>query len=186
MTIRLLTTKVTRLIVALFTLANLLMIPVADAGKEKNFPAPEFTHDETANWLNSPPLSIKDLRGKVILFDFWTFDCWNCTRSIPWLKELEAQFSDKALAVIGIHTPEFQHERKLSLVQDKVKFFGLNHPIMLDNDFSYWNALGTSYWPTFYLIDKKGQVRYAYIGETHMGDKNAGDIERMINQLLAE
>ena len=126
------------------------------------------------------------MRGKVMLYDFWTFDCWNCYRSFDWLHSVEEKYKDKAFTVIGIHTPEFQHERNPRRVREKVKGFGFLHPVMLDNDFSYWNAMKTRYWPTFYLIDKKGYVRAVYIGETHQDDKNAKEIEQLIETLLTE
>lgn len=149
-------------------------------------PAPEFTHAETADWLNSEPLRIADLRGSVVLIDFWTFECWNCYRSFPWLNSLEDRFEDDGLIVIGVHSPEFERERDRQAVLAKVREFGLDHPVMIDNDFSYWRAMGNQYWPSFYLIDKQGAVRYRFAGETHEGDKRALEIERRIGELLAE
>jgi len=148
--------------------------------------APEFTHSNKAAWLNSVPLTLKGLSGKVILLDFWTFDCWNCYRSFPWLKSLEAKYHPDGLLVIGVHTPEFKHEFVRANVAKKIKEFGLFHPVMMDNDFSYWRALENKYWPTFYLIDKYGQVRGRYIGEIHEGDKNALALESKLNELLQE
>ena len=121
-----------------------------------------------------------------MLLDFWTFDCWNCYRSFPWLKELEQQFASEPFQVIGIHAPEFDHERVRENVVKKVAEFGLQHPVMLDNDFSYWRAMGNRYWPTFYLLDKQGRIRAYAVGETHRGDRNAKTIERTIRELLAE
>ena len=149
-------------------------------------PAPEFSHQDEAAWLNSPPLSLQELRGRVLLFDFWTFDCWNCYRSFPWLLGLEERLKEQPFSVIGIHTPEFAHERKRESLQKKIVEFGLQHPVMMDNDFSYWNAMGTRYWPSFYLVDKQGMVRALYVGETHRGDRRALQIEQMIEQLLRE
>lgn len=149
-------------------------------------PAPEFTHQESANWINSSPLTVKDLRGKVVMLDFWTFDCWNCYRSFPWLTELEDSFKDQPFEVIGVHTPEFEHERKIARVRDKVKGFGLGHPVMIDNDFSFWNAMQARYWPSFFLIDKQGMIRASFVGETHSGDEQAKEVEQKIRDLLAE
>jgi len=117
-------------------------------------PAPAFTHNNPADWINSPPLRIESLQGRVVLLDVWTFDCWNCYRSFPWLKRVEESCGPQGLQVIGIHSPEFDHERDHATVARKVKEFGLGHPVMIDNDFSYWNALGNRYWPTYYLIDR--------------------------------
>lgn len=149
-------------------------------------PAPAFTHSNPRDWINSAPLTLRMLRGKVILLDFWTFDCWNCYRSFPWLKSVEAQYGPQGLEVIGVHTPEFAHERVRADVIAKVHQFGLHHPIMIDNDYSYWHALGNHFWPTFYLIDRQGRVRARFIGETHIGDHRARAIERDIKELLKE
>ncbi len=110
---------------------------------------PEFTHQAPADWINSPPLKLANLRGQVVLIDFWTFECWNCYRSFPWLRSVEERYHRQDLQVVGVHTPEFEHERVRSSIVNKAKEFGLHHPIMLDNDFSYWRALGNRYWPAF-------------------------------------
>lgn len=149
-------------------------------------PAPEFTHTQPQEWINSPPLKIADLRGNVVLLDFWTFDCWNCYRSFPWLHTVEEKFAGQGLRVIGVHSPEFDRERVRDNVVAKVKEFMLTHPVMIDNDFSYWKAMGNRYWPAFFLIDKRGNVRGAYYGETHADDANARNIEQEITALLAE
>lgn len=146
---------------------------------------PEFTHSDEASWINSPPLALKDLQGRVVLLDFWTFDCWNCQRSLPWLKSLEKKYRGRPFQVIGVHTPEFPHERSRGRLLDRIKLLNIEHPVMVDNDFSYWNAVGTHGWPSFYLIDKTGQVRETHVGEIHLDDKTAQQIERMIDTLLA-
>ena len=148
--------------------------------------APEFTHTLESEWINSAPLLLVGLRGTVVLIDFWTFDCWNRYRSFPWLTAMEARLADEAFQVVGVHTPEFAHEKIRANIEAKVKQFGLRHPVMIDNDFSYWRALGNRYWPAFYLIDKKGAVRAVFTGETHEGDRQARKIERAIRALLAE
>jgi thiol-disulfide isomerase/thioredoxin len=149
-------------------------------------PAPDFTHRDPQDWINSAPLALKDLRGRVVLLDFWAFDCWNCYRSFPWLKSVEKKFAGRKFTVIGVHTPELDHERVRANVVEKVKQFGLAYPVMLDNDYSYWQALGNRYWPAFYLIDKQGRVQAVYVGETHIGDHQALSIEERIAELLAE
>lgn len=149
-------------------------------------PVPEFTHSDSEAWLNSKPLTQMMLRGKVVLIDFWTFDCWNCYRSFPWLVDLEERFQDRDFQVVGVHTPEFEHERQISQLVEKVERYRLRHPIMVDNDFSYWNALGSSYWPSFFVIDKKGIIRANYIGETTPGSDQAIRIERLLESLLME
>lgn len=149
-------------------------------------PAPEFTHTAAEDWINSPPLTLAGLRGKVVLLDFWTFGCWNCYRSFPWLTSMEEHFSDRPFTVIGVHTPEFDHEKDRDRIVAKTKEFKLPHPVMIDNDFSYWRAMGNRYWPTYYLIDKKGTIRATFIGETHAGTKRADAVQRAIEALLAE
>ena len=148
--------------------------------------APEFTHGGDQEWINSHPLTIKGLRGKVILIDFWTFDCWNCYRSFPWLRALEARLKTEDFRVIGVHTPEFDHEKIRRNIVDKVAQFDLHHPVMIDNDYSYWQAMQNHYWPAFYLIDRTGYIRAVYYGETHAGDRQAIAIEKMIQHLLNE
>ena len=150
------------------------------------FPAAEFHHDQPKDWINSEPLMLDDLKGKVVLLDFWTFDCWNCYRSFPWMNALEKRLEGNEFQVIGVHTPEFKHEKIRANIEAKVKEFELHHPVMIDNDFTYWRAMHNKYWPAFYLIDKKGQVRSVFFGETHEGDRQAIQIEKTIKQLLAE
>ena len=148
--------------------------------------APEFTHRAKEDWINSEPLSLQALRGGVVLIDFWTLNCRNCYRSFPWLNEVHERLAGRGLQVIGVHSPEFQHEHEPQRVAAKVREFGLAHPVIIDNDFSYWNAIGNQYWPAFYLIDKRGRLRYRFAGETHKGDPRALEIERRIGELLAE
>ncbi len=148
--------------------------------------APEFTHQAAQDWINSAPVSLESLRGDVVLIDFWTFDCWNCYRSFPWLNEVDERFAGRGLRIIGVHSPEFRHEREPQRVAAKVREFGLGHPVMIDNDFSYWKAIGNRYWPAFYLVDKRGQLRYRFAGEMHSGDRRALEIERRIGELIGE
>lgn len=150
------------------------------------FPLPEFTGKNQSSWFNSAPLSNKQLRGKVVLIDFWTFECWNCYRSFPWLNELEERFAGHDFQVIGIHTPEFEHEKDPQRVKRKIDEFKLRHPVMMDNDFSYWNSMNNRYWPAFYLVDTEGRVRYRFVGETHSGTSRAKAIETAVEALLEE
>ena len=148
--------------------------------------APEFTHASPNEWLNSAPLKLTDLRGKVVLVDFWTFDCWNCYRSFPWLKAMEARLMGRGLQVIGVHSPEFERETIAENIKKKIAEFGLHHPVMIDNDFSYWKAMANQYWPAYYLIHKNGVLRAAFVGETHEGDTQAQEVERILTELLVE
>jgi thiol-disulfide isomerase/thioredoxin len=148
--------------------------------------APAFTHSNAEDWINSAPLNWNDLHGQVVLLDVWTFDCWNCYHSIPWLKSVESKYHDRGLRIIGVHTPELPQERIKANVVRKVAEFGLHHPVMLDNDFSYWKALGNQYWPAFYLVDKQGRIRRVFVGETHIDDRNARAADSAIGELLGE
>lgn len=165
---------------------SLALIAIAHADTVDTRPLPAFTATAADDWLNSAPLRVEDLRGKVVLVDVWTFDCWNCYRSFPWLNALEGRLKDSAFQVIGIHSPEFAHERDRVRVEAKIAEFSLHHPVMLDNDFAYWRALGNRYWPAYYLVDKRGDIRSLYVGETHEGDARARAIEEQIHALLAE
>ena len=147
---------------------------------------PELTQTGQEAWLNSPPLTREQLVGRVVMLDFWTFDCWNCYRSFPWLNAMETRLPGDEFVVIGIHSPEFEHEHDRARVADKIKEFELHHPVMMDNDFAFWRAVGNHAWPTFYLVDKSGTVRHRFIGETHEGDAQAKAIESAIRALLSE
>lgn len=167
-------------------IAAVVLAALPGGALDRAAPAPAFTHTDPADWLNSAPLTWEGLRGKVVLMDFWTFECWNCYRSFPWMNDLEARLQPLGLQVIGVHTPEFEHEKVRENVAAKAAEFGLRHPIMLDNDFSYWRAMNNRYWPAFYLVDRQGRIRAAFYGETHAGDRRARRIEQLARQLLAE
>lgn len=145
-------------------------------------PAPNFT--QTQDWFNTPgmrPLSLASLRGRVVLVDFWTYTCINCIRTLPYLKAWDATYRDDGLTIVGVETPEFSFERDASNVANAVGQFGLRYPVVQDNEMGTWNAYGNEYWPADYLIDAKGQVRYATFGE---GDYDK--TETAIRALLAE
>ena len=148
--------------------------------------APEFTQISKQDWINSRPLSIKDLRGKVVLLDFWAFGCWNCYRSFPWMNAMENRLDKESFQIIGVHTPEFENEKVKEDIVAKAKEFKLHHPIMIDNDSAYWRAMNNRYWPAYYILDKTGKVRAAFFGETHEGDLRAREIEETIKMLLTE
>jgi thiol-disulfide isomerase/thioredoxin len=165
----------------------LLDMTFAAGGVIKNpVQAPEFTHSQSKDWINSSPLNIDDLQGKVALIDFWTFGCWNCYRSFPWMNAMESRLDKENFQIIGVHTPEFDNERIRKNIEAKVIEFKLHHPIMIDNDSSYWRAMNNRYWPAYYILDKKGKVRAAFFGETHEGDRRAKQIEKTIKTLLTE
>ena len=170
-----------------FLLLIFLLAPPANAAPVAGMPQmPEFTGRQPQDWLNSPPLRREELRGKVVLIDVWTFGCWNCYRSTPWLRGLERKFADKPFRVIGIHSPEFGYEKHRDRLAARISEFKIGYPVMMDNDLTYWHALHNRYWPAFYLVDKQGRLRSVYIGETHAGDRQAQRIDREIDRLLSE
>ena len=132
-------------------------------------------------WLNSPPLSAEQLRGKVVLIDFWTFGCVNCRNALPHVKEWHRKYKDQGLVVIGVHSPEFAFEKNLANVKRAVGELGVQFPVAVDNDFAIWRAYNNQYWPAHYFIDAKGQVRFHHFGEGEY-DKS----EQVIQQLLEE
>ena len=148
--------------------------------------APEFTQAATDDWLNSKPLKLADLAGNVVLLDFWTFGCWNCYNSFPWLNSLEEKYAGKPFKIVGVHSPEFEHEKNRDKLLKKITEFGLKHAIMVDNDFNYWRAMHNRYWPAFYIVDKQGVIRGFYAGETHSGDSQSRRIGNLIARLLKE
>ena len=156
------------------------------AKESQSFTLPEFTQTSADQWINSAPLKRADLQGKVVLVDVWSYGCWNCYRSFPWVHTLEDRFGKDGFMVVGIHSPEFDREKNRDNVVAKTKEFKVTNPVMLDNDFAYWRSLGNKYWPTFYVVDKQGQVRGKFIGETHEGDARALRVEQLISQLLTE
>ena len=151
-----------------------------------NAPAPEFPHSQTTRWLNSPPLTLAGLRGKVVLLDIWTTDCWNCYRSFPWLRRVTERFATRGLVVIGVHSPEFEQEKDRTGIAARLAQYQLTNPQLLDDEFTYWRRLDNHYWPAFYLIDKQGRIRQRLVGEQHSGDSSARNFEAEIETLLNE
>jgi thiol-disulfide isomerase/thioredoxin len=146
--------------------------------------APEFTHHATAEWINSAPLGLRALRGDVVLVEFWTFDCYNCRNTLPWLKAIHAEYAPRGLRVVGVHTPELPQERVPENVRAAVRELGITYPVMLDEDFSYWRAVQNRYWPAFYLVDRDGTIALAAFGELHRGTERGDRMEARIRDLL--
>jgi thiol-disulfide isomerase/thioredoxin len=137
--------------------------------------------DGLGPWFNSPALSREDLRGKVVVIDFWTYSCINCLRSIPYVRAWDEKYRKDGLVVIGVHAPEFAFEREPANVARATQELGIRYPVALDNDYVLWRALRNNYWPAHYFVDARGRVRYHHFGE---GDYAMS--ERVIRQLLAE
>ena len=147
--------------------------------------APEFTHKAAKEWINSPPLKLADLRGEVVLIEFWTFDCYNCRNTLPWLKAIHEEYGPRGLKVVSVHTPELPQERVADNVRAATAELGIEYPVMLDADFSYWRALGNRYWPAFYLIGRDGRIVTTAIGELHKGQRRGEEMEAAIRGLLS-
>ena len=146
---------------------------------EKPYQAPEIAGVNT--WINSAPLTIASLKGKVVLVDFWTYSCINCIRTQPYLNSWQAKYASKGLVIIGVHAPEFAFEKVAKNVRGAVKDAKILYPVALDNSFSTWNAYNNQYWPAKYLIDKNGKIRM-----THFGEGNYAETETAIQALLKE
>jgi len=142
-------------------------------------PAPELTG--VMNWINTDPLTLEVLRGKVVLVDFWTYSCINCVRTLPYLNDWHAKYADDGLVIIGVHTPEFEFEKEFKNVTEAIERFGIKYAVVQDNDFKTWRAFNNRYWPAKYFIDAEGNVRY-----THFGEGKYDESELVIRQLLAE
>ena len=125
--------------------------------------APELSG--LSNWINSKPLTIQELRGKVVLVDFWTYSCINCLRTLPHVKAWYRTYAKDGLVVLGVHTPEFAFEKKAANVARSIKQNGIRYPVAQDNRMATWDAWGNQYWPAKYLIDRRGHLRFVHFGE---------------------
>ena len=141
--------------------------------------APEF--EGISAYINSNGTKLSDLKGKVVLIDFWTYSCINCIRTLPYLVDWNQKYSDKGLVIVGIHSPEFEFEKGIDNVKQAVTRFGIKYPVLLDNDHGTWNAFQNSYWPRKYLVDSEGFIRY-----DHIGEGGYVETENAIRNLLVE
>lgn len=132
-------------------------------------------------WLNSPPLSMEMLRGKVVLVDFWTYSCINCLRTLPYLKAWDEKYRGQGLAIVGVHAPEFAFEKDVRNVEQAVRELGVRYPVAIDNQYAIWNAYLNEYWPAHYLVDAQGRIR-----DQHFGEGAYRETEQMIQTLLRE
>jgi thiol-disulfide isomerase/thioredoxin len=141
--------------------------------------APEFTG--ITSYINTNQTKLSDLKGRVILVDFWTYSCINCIRTLPHLVDWNQKYSNKGLVIVGVHSPEFEFEKNINNVKQAVARFGIKYPVLLDNDHETWNAYQNSYWPRKYLVDSDGYIRY-----DHIGEGGYAETENAIRNLLAE
>ena len=153
--------------------------PMFDISQPKAPKAPEIIPGGA--WFNSNSLTLAQLKGKVIIVDFWTYSCINCQRTMPYLRDWHEKYKDKGLVIIGVHSPEFEFEKSEKNVAQAIKDFKLPYPIVQDNDFATWRAYDNRYWPAKYIVDKEGYIRY-----THFGEGAYDETEEVIQELLKE
>ena len=139
--------------------------------------APNFVG--ISNWFNSAPLNMADLRGKVVLVDFWTYGCYNCVNTLPHVTALYSKYKDRGLVIVGVHTPEFPFERSASNVQAALKRHGIAYPVAQDNESLTWNAYRNQYWPAQYIVDQNGKLVYQ-----HAGEGSYEEMDRLVGKLL--
>jgi thiol-disulfide isomerase/thioredoxin len=161
----------------LFTAAILAVASIDGLAEEGRMPP----FAGATGWLNSPPLAAAELRGKVVLVEFWTYTCINWLRQLPYVRAWEDKYKTHGLVVVGVHTPEFEFEHNADTVRRAAREMRIHYPIALDNDYAVWRAFSNNAWPALYFVDAQGRIRHHRLGE---GDYARS--ERMIQQLLAE
>ncbi|HEV8339547.1 MAG TPA: redoxin family protein [bacterium] len=165
-------------------LGTVLLAGISLAGRAGARPAVAPELSGGTQWLNTPreaPLTLAALRGKVVLIEFWTAGCINCLNTLPWVKQWHARHQAAGLVIIGVHSPEFAHEHEEAYVRGRIGKLGIRYPVVMDNAFRIWRAYNTRFWPTMFLIDKAGRIRY-----THIGEGNYNVTEATIRRLLSE
>ncbi len=171
-------TKRTWILLGLLTVVVAVAVFRDPAQGRTGIPAPEIS-DQI--WINSEPKHMADLKGRVVLVEFWTFGCYNCRNVEPYVKDWHKKYSRQGLFVIGVHTPEFDYEHDVDNVKRHIREQDIRYAVPIDNDFTTWDRYGNRYWPAFYLIDKKGIIRYVRFGEG-----GYAQTEAQIEALLAE
>jgi thiol-disulfide isomerase/thioredoxin len=163
---------------------------VAAAGKRETPPppGPRAPAIDGERWFNTgrKRLTDADLRGKVVLVEFWAFDCINCQRTVPAMKKLDSTFTRDEIVIVGVHTPELEPERDPANVKQAIAKLGLTYPITLDPDYRVWNAFHNQYWPALYVVDKRGFIRHVHIGELHQGTASWNEVLGWIDELRKE
>jgi thiol-disulfide isomerase/thioredoxin len=162
-------------------LTKLLLRPFGSSAEFKSSESAAAPELAAGDWINSQRLKLKDLRGRVVLVEFWTFGCINCRNTLPFVKSWDNRYREKGLTVIGVHSPEFDDEKNLENLRREVASLGITYPVVTDNDYQTWNAYKVEAWPTIFLLDKQGRIRWMRVGEG-----NYDEAERLIQKLLAE
>ena len=140
--------------------------------------APTFAE---GTWINSDPLTVEKLRGRVVLVEFWTFGCENCLNTLPTVKDWDARYRERGLTIVGVHSPELMSEYNFDSVRREVPSLGIKYPVVTDNDHHTWNAYSVEAWPTMFVLDKQGRIRWLHVGEGRYDET-----ESVIKALLAE
>ena len=155
------------------------MIPSRTLTMETEAPAaPEIA---SGRWINSEPLTLNSLRGRVVLIEFWTFACYNCRNTLSTIKKWDDRYRDQGLTIVGVHTPELDFERDIDQLRREIAGLGIKYPVVSDNDYSTWKAYRVEAWPTLFVLDKHGRVRWMHVGEGAYSET-----EEVIKKLLAE
>ena len=162
-------------------LTKLLLSPFGRSTEYKSSESPTAPELAAGDWINSEPLKLKELRGRVVMVEFWTFGCINCRNTLPFIKGWHERYRDQGLTVIGVHSPEFEEERKVENLRRQVASLAIRYPVVTDNDYQTWKAYNVEAWPTTFLLDKQGRIRWMHVGEGAYDEA-----ERQIQKLLAE
>ena len=160
---------------------RVLLSPFGSSAEYKSSESAVAPDLSAGEWINSEPLKLKDLRGRVVLIEFWTFGCINCRNTLPFVNSWHDRYREKGLTVIGVHSPEFDEERDVENLRRQVVSLGIRYPVVSDNDYRTWNAYKVEAWPTIFLLDKQGRIRWMRVGEG-----NYDETERLIQKLLDE
>lgn len=170
-----------RVIGFLLVALALLILSTPAGAASTGLRAPDFTGG--GPWFNTggKVLTLADLKDKVVAVEMWTAGCYNCRNVIPSLRQWDARYRDRGLIIVGVHAPEFSHEHSVDYVRTSIARLGIRYPVVMDNGFKIWRAYNNSYWPTIYLLDKKGVIRYSHIGEGEYDET-----ENVIRKLLSE
>lgn len=163
---------------ALFTVIAGGVVTAAGQALRLGQPAPDVAGER---WINSEPLTMAGLRGRVVLVEFWTFGCYNCRNTLPSVKEWDSKYRERGLTLIGVHTPETDSEYSIENVRREVPSLGIKYAVVTDNDYRTWKAYGIEAWPTIFVLDKQGRIRWLHVGEGRYEDT-----EGVIKALLVE
>ncbi|HQR08216.1 MAG TPA: redoxin domain-containing protein [Gemmatales bacterium] len=166
-------------------LSFMLIALISDQPADFIIAAPEFA--KATEWINSKPLKLADLKGKVVVVHFFAFNCFNCKHNYPWYKEVQEKYKDSEIVIIGIHTPELTSEYNIESLKKQLTQNKLTHPVLVDNDYANWKLYDNRVWPCIYLIDKKGNARFRWDGELEWQGAGGGKIlHEKIKQLKGE